>query len=396
MKKTLAILVVGIMALATLIPVASAADYAYDEVYPGGQVPQNASAIGKITYNPGANPDTTKIAAIWETVSGTLTDLDDDNTSDGCQVNPPMVYDAYSKVWVYIAIYDLDPDDDIKVDISWPVNDLTLRLGMGGWAADNLVVSDATHAEYLAAHAIDVAPNEYFVCYYNGFTHSTVIDAQSQSHITYKKVDYDLYYHDPAGWYDANVTIMGADTFEQKTNYFEYVLGIGAQIDFDELDWGTVGLTGEKYQYDGNWLWDNTQAPTIRGVGNWDTELGVHFTNGSFYWVPGEHEDVFFDIRVGNSQLGDPRYNLSYAEANSLFGLEPNKDYYPLPIDNSEEVGDGFNNTLLKCHMAKLDFYIIPMQWSQYPGEYVFDIYIFVNAPSWLPIMRHPCTGEAR
>jgi hypothetical protein len=390
------------MALAAFIPVASADDYAYDEVYPGGQVPQNASAIGKITYTPDSGGDTTKIAAIWESISGNGTgDLDDDTTSDGCQVNPPMMYDEYSKVWIYIAIYDIDPDDQIKVDISWPVNDLTARLGMGGWAVVNLHPVAATHAEYLAAHAIDVAPNEYFVCYQNGFDHSTLDFAWQESHITFYKVDWNIYYHHPAGWYDANVTIQGASTFEQKTNYFEYVLGIGAQIDFDELNWGVFENTNEWYQYDGNWLWDSIQKPSIRGVGNWDAELGVYFTNGTFYWDPlnPEHQDVFFDIRVGNSQPEDARYNLSYMEANPIEcpdGLEPNRDYYPLPIDNSEEVGDGFNDTLLKCHMAKLDFYIYPEQWSEGPMEYTFDIFIKVNAPTWLPIMRHPCTGDPR
>jgi hypothetical protein len=408
MKKILSILIVSIMAISLIIPTVSADPprFGYDDEYPGGKTPQNATAEGKITYTIGSGGNPADIAAIWETVDDDPTKtLDDDETKDGCQVNPPMRFNQYRDVWVYIAIYDPDGDitdnSDIKIDISWPDNELTERLGLSGWAVENLHPSNATKAEFDAAHAIDGAPNDYFICYYNGFDYDLISDEYSQENIVFKKVQWNIFYHWPAGWYDANVTIQGSNTFQQRTNYFEYALGLGIEIDFDSIDWGQKNDNGQWYKKDGNWVWDNIandpDYPTIRAIGNWDNELGIHFTNGSFWW-DGTHDDVYFDVRVGNSLPGDPKYNKSYREEHSLFGLEPCTYYSPLPIDNSHlnsappEVNN-FNDTLLKCHMAKLDFYLYPKQWSNGPGEYIFDIEIFVDVPDWMPIQRHPCTG---
>jgi hypothetical protein len=407
MKKTLAILMATVMALSVVIPMVSADPdpprYAYDDMYPGGRNPQNATAVGNITYQIGSGGTPAEIAAIWETVDEDHTKtIDDDETKDGCQVNPPMRYNQYRDVWVYLAIFDPDSDisdnEDIKIDISWPNNGYTSRLGLSGWAVENLHPENATKAEYDAAHAIDGTPNDYFICYYNGFDNTKINDEYSQTNIIFRKVQWLIYYHWPSGWYDANVTIQGSNTFEQQTNYFEYVLGIGIEIDFDYVDWGSENDNGQWYKYDGNWVWDPSSGvdhPSIRSIGNWDNELGIHFTNGSFWW-DATHDDVYFDIRVGNALPGDPRYNESYAEANSLFGLEPCSYYSPLPINNSDynDQSNDFNDTLLMCHTAKLDLYLYPKQWSNGPGNYTFDIEIFVDAPGWLPIQRHPCTGE--
>jgi hypothetical protein len=149
---------------------------------------------------------------------------------------------------------------------------------------------------------------------------------------------------------------------------------------------------------DGNWQFDDN-IPTVRSVGNWDAELGAHFTNGSFWWDPvNQHDDVYFDIRVGNADPLDDKYNQSYKEANSpplTTGMEPCTEYFPLPINNTDETGEQtfYDDVLLKCHLAKLDIYLYPKQWSKGLGIYEFGIFILVNAPGYLPIQRDPCTG---
>jgi len=156
MKKILVILIIATMALSTIPPTVGGID-------------------GSITYNPNnGNVAPVKILAIWETKSGGTIDLEDDQYNPGCQIDPPLEYDEYSTVWVYVAV--LDPDDDvkyntqIKIDISWPDSGCEYRpdLGDGSKAADNLEpVLDATWIEYQAAHDIDHGNNIPFICYYN-------------------------------------------------------------------------------------------------------------------------------------------------------------------------------------------------------------------------------------
>jgi hypothetical protein len=120
MKKLLAIIVFAIM-ISVAIPPAVSGDGAY--------VP------GYITYNPGGggNVEPATIVAIWET-NGDFS-LDDDHYSPGCQIDPPLYYNGYSDVWVYVAIYDPDNDiqynTQIKIDISWPDNDIPERPELG-------------------------------------------------------------------------------------------------------------------------------------------------------------------------------------------------------------------------------------------------------------------------
>jgi hypothetical protein len=150
-----------------------------------------------------------------------------------------MKYNQDKTVWVYIAIYfeniDLSQFDiynDVKVNISWPNNGLSSRLGLGGWKYQNLIPEDVPDVPprdvFDAAYATDQLPgNSPFICYYNGYDYGLLDYDISQGHIIFKRVSFTLEYHDPAGWYDVNVRIQGDANYEDQTNYFEYVLGIG-------------------------------------------------------------------------------------------------------------------------------------------------------------------------
>ena len=349
MKKALIITVIAIMVLVAISPAVSS------------DIP------GSITYNPGGgNVEPVKILAIWET-NGDYS-LDDDHYSPGCQVDPPLYYKGYSDVWVYVAIYD--PDDDIqyntqiKIDISWPNNDIPDRpeLGDGSKAYDNLEpVLDATWDEYQAAANIDYGSNWPFICYYNQANDAEDPDGYDyvywqyyESNVKFKKARYDLYYHDPAGWYDAEVTIQGSYT-DFQYNYFEYVYALKIDPDFYCLDWGGEHELFVWHKYDGNWDWNDYEypaLPTLRNIGNWDTELGCHFSNGDF--AP---QDVLFDWRAGDSHPDSDYYNPTYSEKNGIPGMIPCIwDYIPLPIDNDPWLGPDteYDDVLLKCHTGFL------------------------------------------
>jgi len=367
-------------------------------------MPAVSSIDGEIVYNPdgGGNTEPVKILAIWET-NGDY-DLDDDYYSPGCQIDPPLVYDCYSDVWVYVAVLDLnDPPeitdtDQIKIDISWPENNIGGRsdLGMGGKAWDNLEpVYYATWQEYVDAHNIDYGSNWPFICYFNQANDEEYPDGYDyvewqyfESNVIFFKAKYSLYYHDPAGWYDADVTIQ-ASTYDNQKNYFEYVYTLCLDPDFEYVNWGGQHLINTWHAKDGNWDWSYLDGyPTIRNVGNWDTEVGCHFTPGDF-----ATEDVYYDIRAGDSNPQSAKYNPTYCEENDIPGMIPcNWDYYPIPINNDYWLdSEEYNDVLLKCHTMKLDFYIFVMQWTNGPGPYSFDIDLFTMDPDWTPAPGYPC-----
>ena len=124
MRKILVVLVIAAMVFAFLPPTIGGVN-------------------GSVEYIPdGGNTEPVKILAIWETNGDEYT-LDDDYYSPGCQIDPPLEYDEYKEVWVYVAVLDLnDPPeitdtDQVKIDISWPENDIPGRpdLGEGGQAS---------------------------------------------------------------------------------------------------------------------------------------------------------------------------------------------------------------------------------------------------------------------
>jgi hypothetical protein len=368
-------------------------------------MPSGSSLNGSIEYNADGGGTTIpiKILAIWET-NGDYS-LDDDHYSPGCQIDPPLAYDCYSDVWVYVAVLDLNEPqevtdtDQVKIDISWPQNGHREELGIGGQAANNLEpVYFATWGEYADADAIDSGSNWPFICYYNQANDGEDLDGYEyiewqyyESNVLFFRAQYDLYYHDPAGWYDAEVTIQ-ADTYDYQMNYFEYVYALSIDPDFDYVDWGEEYELNTWFAKDGNWYWNDCEDPpypTVRNVGNWDTQLGCHFTSGDF-----EEDKVMFDIRAGDSHPDSDRYNPTYCEWNGIEGMIPcNWDYYPIPIDNDYWLGEGTNydDVLLKCHTMKLDFYINIIEWNDGPGVYTFTIDLFTWDPEWQPAPGYPC-----
>jgi hypothetical protein len=369
-------------------------------------MPNVSSIDGTIEYN-ATGGDTSipiKILAIWETNGQSW--LDDDTYSPGCQIDPPLVYGDYVDVWVYVAVLDLnDPHvvtdtDQIKIDLSWPDNDIPGRpdLGDGSNCVDNLEpVFEATWDEYAAAHAIDGGSNWPFICYYNQANDFEDPDGYDyvhwqyfESNVKFFKAKHQLYYHDPAGWYDVEITVQ-ANTYDVQLNYFEYVYTLSIDPDFTYVDWGAEFELNTWFAKDGNWFWndaENPPYPTVRNVGNWDTELGCHFDSGDFQW-----DKVLFDLRAGDSHPDSERYNPSYCEANVIEGMVPSSTYHPIPINNDYWLGfdTDSDDVLLKCHTIKLDFYIFIIEWNAGPGMYNFDIDLYTFDPPWQPAYGHPC-----
>jgi hypothetical protein len=417
-KTIFSIMIVFAMALTSVLPMTTASDpcdgndaiaYWPDE---GGASPQNAGATGAVTYDTTAGGGSggqgtdapLKILAIWETGEGYL---DADTSLPGCQIDPPMVYDGWTTAKIFVAIEDPDgvlpQENSVKIDVSWPMNDYCCYdpdYGDGTipdkWDNIEPVNDGDWNFDYLPAHNIDYN----YICYYNAALDGIDLEgydylewAYGEGNLIIKWVEIDLYYHDPAGWYDVHVAVQGPSV-DQQMNYFEYDMGIGVEIDFDYLDWGTKVDINKWYDYDGNENFDpdeesylGKQRPTVRNIGNWDAELGVTFGNGDF-----DPNYVWFDARIGYANPAAPGYNPTIAEDKGLDGLLPNVDYSPFPINNYDELGyDCRNDVVLKCHTYKMDFYLNPLQWNVGEGLYEFPIYIFVNPPYCEPTYYDPC-----
>ena len=366
-------------------------------------MPSVSSINGTIEYSENGGEDKVpiEILAIWETNGDYY--LDDDYYSPGCQIDPPLEYGCYTDAWVYVAVLDqneplvVTDTDQVKIDISWPDNNLDGRedLGWGGQAANNLEpVYFATWEEFEDANDIDSGANWPFICYYNQAHDGGTYDGFDyvewqyfESNVIFFKAEYDFYYHDPAGWYDAEVTVQAHNT-DTQMNYFEYVYALSIDPDFSTVDWGYEWELNTWFAEDGDWFW-GSEAPTVRNVGNWDTQLGCHFTAGDF-----EEDKVLFDIRAGDSNDESDRYNPTYSEENDIDGMEPcNWYYYPIPIDNDYWLGEdtNYDNVLLKCHTMKLDFYMFVIEWNDGTGVYNFDIDLSVWDPEWQPAPGYPC-----
>ena len=422
-KTILSILIVLAMALTSVLPLATASEPSGDLAianWPdeGGETPQTADATGAVTYDTGAGGSggggqgteaPLKILAIWETGLGYL---DADQSLDGCQIDPPMCYDGWTTVKAFVAIEDPDgvlpPENSVKIDVSYPLNDYCCYDPMYGdgsipskWDNIEPVNEGDWYLHYLPANDIDYG--QHFICYYNGANDGIDLEgydylawAFGEGNLIIKWVEIELYYHDPAGWYDVHVAVQGPSV-DQQMNYFEYDMGIGVEIDFDYLDWGPKVDINKWYDFDGNEDFNPDEInilgkarPTVRNIGNWDAELGVEFGNGDF-----DPNYVWFDARIGYSNPAAPGYNPSIREIQCLNGLLPNTQYSPFPINNYDELGyDCRNDVVLKCHTYKMDFYLNPLQWNLGEGLYEFPIYIFVNPPVCEPTSGGPCPIE--
>jgi len=460
MKKILAIMVVLFMAMTAMVPLISADNgyggYAIDDIWDGQKTGQTYTATGKINVlgpnggdpSPGqgdasqTNPNMIdpKIIALWETKGDNYndenpydmydTDLDDcPMLEDWCQVDPPMTHGAYTKVRAWVAIdvqnYATEGFDPtlVKFDRSWPDNIYVTEVegelfGLGDGSVpeafeDMHPTNYGTWEDYDRAAMLHDEINHKFIDYeeenipigdYTPYEYMEYLESETRLVIVYK--EFELYYHDPAGWYDIEVQIQTGN-WPMKMNYFEYVMGIGIETDFEILNWGNMNGDGlhKWYAHHGNWIFNPneydgspySEKPTIRSIGNWDAVLGVMFSKGTFT----HDEDVRFDVRVGESNPGWDRYNVTYAgvdltDTDSYFGVEetrpgivPGVLARPLPIDNEDSVGNDLrNDVLLKCHTAKLDFYVNPHQWNEY-GEHTFDIILSVYAPDYDPFNPH-------
>jgi hypothetical protein len=294
-----------------------------------------------VTVNTGDPPaDDVKpiVKCKWESTSDDP--VSDDDPAAGCQVAPPLQYQGTKKVYYWAVVTDPQGIGDIAsvyADVYHPEGypeygtfkyEVTLQLYTGDDALDRL----------------SEAYNESLITFGTGYDYSDVYDEILEGDATLWWGWADIDYCQPAGYY--KVEVFADDAYGYRSdkleNYFEYLLIVGIEIDFTEINFGTVSVCTPKW-ITGDWTWGD--APTIRNIGNWDCKIGVTFTDMNFgtrIENGVEKPNVRFNARLG--------HNDSWADAkNNGIWAEPGEEMYPLPGNWPEVIIMGVHGILMYC-----------------------------------------------
>jgi hypothetical protein len=277
--------------------------------------------------------------------------LDDDETKAGTQVDPPLYYDGTT--WIGYYVFVGDPDDlseiaQVHVDVWHPDDDSPLnQLGQNLWYKYNIVLDEIPitqlFLDFLAAVETYEGDNPVspIVCFGDTYNWEDLWFELLNGHL---KVYYShevIHYCQPAGYYkvQANAVDIHSAAATPLNNYFEYVLGVGIETDFNYIDFGIADLNQWKWEH-GDWIFDDNNINdqyTIRSIGNWDNHVTLEFDDfgmgqsnfgGAIQW------NVIFDVRLGDTY--GAKANRSFIE--KMLFLNPTFTEYQAAIHPDTEV----------------------------------------------------------
>jgi hypothetical protein len=223
-----------------------------------------------------------------------------------------MKYNGETWVGYYVFVFDPDGNqeiDQVYVDVYHPDPDLpnagSNPIGDGSLKY-NVVLSeltlDQTFLNFLdAVHSLEAGGNR-IISYNTGYDWADLWDQLQNGQLKVYYGHKQIHYCQPAGYY--KVVARAYDTpgdYGELTNYFEYVLGVGIQTDFNHLDFGDAKKCVWKWIF-GDWSWGGD--PTIRSIGNWDVKVSLEFDDfgmGMSDFDGNTEWNVEFDVRLGNT-----------------------------------------------------------------------------------------------
>jgi hypothetical protein len=246
----------------------------------------------------GGSGDEPLIKAKWETP-------DADPTKPETQIMPPVSYQGWSPIEFWAVVTD-NPITDISVvsvDVYHPsgppeCESFKFQVILNPYLdafADGVIDSEE------AAQAIEA----FDMAYYGGlvtlneeFSYEDVVHELSQGEAWIWCGAYEMYYHQPAGWYWVDAFAIDAGPVAEVShliNQFEYVAVTAAEFDFTSLNYGSITTDGV---ISGDSTF-GTAAPTMRNLGNTWLQVQVQqddmgFGQSTTGW------NVAFDARVGS------------------------------------------------------------------------------------------------
>ena len=277
-RKMLATLLSLIIAIALIAPLAIHAQAPPQEFE--AEVPTMANVISG-----GGDPPV--VMAKWELP-------DDDPNKPGTQIFPPLIHNASLTVEYYAVVTDpqgIDDIDRVYVDVYHP--DGTFK-----YQAQLYEVEDIDEAVTM----IEDAADKGVITLAPGFTVDNLTHAVEQFEAKVFKGTGELSYHQPYGNYTVRAYAYDQDNGRSAylNNTFEYVRGVGFEIDFDRIDFGDVEVCKNKW-VSGDAVW-GPPKPTIRNIGNTPAKIKVHFDDMGF-GKTGDEWNVEYDARL---DLFDP------------------------------------------------------------------------------------------
>ena len=243
--------------------------------------------------------------------------IDDDWLLNGTQVDPPMIFDGETWVGYYMFAFDPDGNQELNqayLDVYHPTPTSPLNQIGDGSFKYNIIMQEIPVTQmlldfiYNVSFDAEASGDNNIICYGNMGTEGLynwtdlwheLLNGQLKMYYAHKTV----HYCQPAGYYRVEAKMFdihgGSDML---VNWFEYVLGIGIETDFDELNFGEARMSTWKWIF-GDWFF-GTPEPTIRSIGNWDVNISLLFDDfgmggsdnqGTWEW------NVVFDVRLGDT-----------------------------------------------------------------------------------------------
>ena len=274
-RKVLAALLSLIIAIALIAPVA---------IHAATPPPQSQKVTVPMKVNViSGGGDPPVVMAKWE--------LPDNITEEpGTQIFPPLEHGASLTVEYYAVVTDpqgIDDIDRVYVDVYHP-------NGTFKYQAQLYEVKNVSKAIAM----IEDAANKGVITLAPGFTVDNLTHAVEQFDAKVFKGEGELSYHQPYGNY--TVSAYAFDQNNGRSDYlnntFEYVRGVGFEIDFTEINFGDVEVCKNKW-VSGDAVW-GPPKPTIRNIGNTPAKINVSFDDMGF-GKTNKDWNVEYDARLG-------------------------------------------------------------------------------------------------
>ena len=215
---------------------------------------------------------------------------DDDPNKPGTQIFPPLIHNASLTVEYYAVVTDqqgIDDIDRVYVDVYHP--DGTFKYQVQLYQVEDVSEAVAMIEDAADKGVITLAP---------GFTVADLIHEVEKYEAKVFVGEGELSYHQPYGNYTVSAYAYDQNNGRSAylNNTFEYVRGVGFEIDFTEINFGDVEVCKNKW-ISGDEEW-GTPDPTIRNIGNTPAKIKVHFDDMGF-GKTGDEWNVEYDARLG-------------------------------------------------------------------------------------------------
>lgn len=112
--------------------------------------------------------------------------------------------------------------------------------------------------------------------------------------------EWDIHKHQLCGLYTVEVTAVANGVTSTLTNTLDIRCFYNLEIDFDQVDWGTITPGGNKV-LPGDTNFGSSAYPTVKNTGNSGMQVGVRFSKLLQVDVPGPKEITVFDAAFGKN-----------------------------------------------------------------------------------------------